>query len=760
MMKSPFLSASLLVACSLLTLASPAIALTLASKGQANATIVLGADATETERYAASQLATYLKRVTGAEFPISNTAAVTGNRIFVGQTTATKQRLGDFDWKSLRIDGILIRTIDNDLVLSGDRPRGSMYAVYTFLEEQLGVRWWTRLAESVPSTPELSIGKLDITYTPPFMYRDIFAKGIFWADGYFPSRMKTNGTWQSIPPDKGGHYSILGQVHTFYELLPPSKYFGTHPEWYSELGGKRVAQGAQLCLTNEEMKKELLAQALIWIKRAPEAGIISISQNDYNGACTCANCTALVEKTGSQSGPLIACVNSIAEGIEKSYPDFLVETLAYMYTLKAPNHIKPRDNVTIRMCSIECDFAHPLTSKSNAAFRKDIQEWKNLSKNIYIWDYTANYYDLLIPHSNLQVLGDNIRFFRKNNVIGVFEQGDGYNEDAAFGALKTWVLCKLMWNPDLNERKLIQEFLEGYYGKAAPALADYLEVMEKVVMEQNLYLSCSISIPTYYNADYLTQANQAMQKAMAAVSDQPELLKRVRIQYLALQHLLILTKHQLATHGASVPGIDWATIAADFLSLSDATGNVFIAENSKMSGAYRASLAAKAAAPLTVLKPAPPASCAKLANRDWIDIQEDQFMLIGEGSWVTVAADAKASDGMTAVMTGKINDWAIQLPVLSNAMIAPTVNIYASVKVNAKATSGPAFTFGVYDQTTRENTATLNVTLDQIRDGDYHVYSLGKVKLAPGMFLFLAPPGNSNLVDTVSVDRIFFTIAK
>lgn len=759
-MKLPFLSAILLVAFSILTGASPASALTLASKGVANATIVLGADATETEKYAASQLATYMKRVTGAEFPISNTADVTGSRIFVGQTAAAKQRLGDFNWQSLRIDGILIRTIGNDLVLSGDRPRGSMYAVYTFLEEQLGVRWWTRLAETVPSTPELSIGKLDLTYTPPFMYRDLFAKGIFWADGYFPSRMKTNGTWQSIPPDKGGHYSILGQVHTFYELLPPSTYFGTHPEWYSELDGKRVAQGAQLCLTNEEMKKELLAQALIWIKRAPAAGIISISQNDYNGACTCANCTALVEKTGSQSGPLIACVNSIAEGIEKSYPDFLIETLAYTYTREAPKNLKPRDNVVIRMCSIECDFAHPLTSTSNAAFRKDLQEWKALSKRLYIWDYTANFYDLLIPHSNLQVFGDNLRFFRKNNVIGVFEQGDGYNEDAVFGALKSWVLCKLMWNPDLNERQLIQEFLAGYYGKAAPGLADYLEVMEKVVMEQKLYLSCSISIPTYYTTDYLTQANQAMQKAMAAVNDQPELLKRVRVQYLALQHLLILTKHQFATDGTSVPGIDWATIAADFLSLSDATGNVFIGENSKMSAAYRASLAAKAAAPLTVPKPAPPASCAKLAKSDWIDFQEDQFMLIGEGSWVTVAADAKASDGMAAVMPGKIKDWALQLPVEANAMIAPTVNIYASVKVNAKATSGLAFTFGIYDQTTRTYPANLNVTLDQIHGGDYHVYSLGKVTLAPGMLIFLVPPGNGDQVDTVSVDRIFFTTAK
>ena len=234
---------------------SPACGFTIASKGKAQATIILGTDATETEKYAASQLQTYLKRVTSADFNISNDPSVKGSRIFVGQTNAVKRLLGDFDWKSLRVDGILIRTIGNDLILSGDRPRGSMYAVYTFLEDQLRIRWWTLFTETVPTKSEVKITKLDIKYKPPFMYRDIFAKGIFWADGYFPSHMKTNGTWQSIPPEKGGHYSILGQVHTFYELLPPAKYFSAHPEWYSELGGKRTYQSAQLCLTNEEMKK-------------------------------------------------------------------------------------------------------------------------------------------------------------------------------------------------------------------------------------------------------------------------------------------------------------------------------------------------------------------------------------------------------------------------------------------------------------------------------------------------------------------------
>ena len=39
-----------------------------------------------------------------------------------------------------------------------------------------------------------------------------------------------------------------------------------------------------MCLTNEEMRKELVKNALEWIKQEPDAGIISISQNDWLGA--------------------------------------------------------------------------------------------------------------------------------------------------------------------------------------------------------------------------------------------------------------------------------------------------------------------------------------------------------------------------------------------------------------------------------------------------------------------------------------------
>jgi hypothetical protein len=431
-----------------------------------------------------------------------------------------------------------------------------------------------------------------------------------------------------------------------------------------------------------------------------------------------------------------------------------------LYTRKAPATVYPRDNVLIRLCSIECDFAHPITAKSNESFYKDLRDWKKIARNIFIWDYTVNFSDLLIPHPNFHVLGGNLRTFVDNNTIGMFEQGDGHNPDAAFASLKTWVLSKLMWDPNLDENMLVKEFLKGYYGKAAPHLAKYLDIMKNAALEQNTFMGCFISKPSFYNTHYLTQANIAMQKALAAVKDNPEILKRVQIQYLALQHLLIITKRQFAVNNSSVPGIDWSNIAKDYLKLSDETGNVFIGEGSTMSESFRASLAAQAAVTLSAHKPLPPTRCVGLAKEDWVDFQEDRFLLEGEGTLVNLAADAAASNGLTTEVLGSTNQWAVQLILTTNDAITPTVEIHALIKVKAKAKSGPAFTFGAYDMVAKQNVASLSVTLDQIKDDGYHEYSLGKVDLTFLMYIYLAPPNNGDLVETVSVDRIFLTAVK
>jgi uncharacterized membrane protein len=64
-----------------------------------------------------------------------------------------------------------------------------------------------------------------------------------------------------------------------------------------------------------------------------------------------------------------------------------------------------------RLCSIECNFAAPLTDPTNAPFQKDMNAWAAISNRTYIWDYVTNFAAYVQPFPNYYVLGPNIRYY-------------------------------------------------------------------------------------------------------------------------------------------------------------------------------------------------------------------------------------------------------------------------------------------------------------------------------------------------------------
>lgn len=563
----------------------------IAQGGSPLAAIVLDADATVPEQNAAKELSAYLTQVTGVSFPVyAPVKAPAGlSRILVGQSAETKKLLGNMDWSKLKFDGIVIKFVGNDLVLTGDRPRGTLYAVYTFLEEYVGCKWWTAKAGHVPRKSDLFVESRDQTHVSPFLYRATFYAPVMRGNMDFSVKLKLNGEHQAVPDDFGGHYTLLGFVHTADALLPASKYFDAHPEWFSLVNGKRVAgqYNGQLCLSNEEMKSELVKEAFKLIEKNPTAGMISISQNDNFNFCQCDRCMAIAKEEGSQSGLLMRFVNSVAEQIESRYPGFLVETLAYQYTRSAPKLVKPRDNVIVRLCSIECDFSKPLDATSNAAFYKDLRDWGKISKRLFIWDYVVNFANLLVGHPNWNVIAPNIRVFANNSVVGLFEQGDGYNNDAVFSHMKIWVIGHLMWNPNLDQRTLMNEFADGYYGPAAPWMIRYLNLTSAAVDQSKLVLGCFNGS----NVAYLTQtdmdaANDLFDKAEKSVENDAALLQRVKLERLALDHTWILQTSYDRSKAGTARGMDMKAICENFIAQATLTVNDKIGEATAMTADY------------------------------------------------------------------------------------------------------------------------------------------------------------------------------
>ena len=98
---------------------------------------------------------------------------------------------------------------------------------------------------------------------------------------------------------------------------------------------------------------------------------------------------------------------------------------------------------------------------------------------IYIWDYTVNFSHYLSPMPNIDVMAANIRFWVKNNAEGVMLQG-GYQGPAERDEMKCWVTSKLLWDPSRDEKRLVQDFIWGHYGAAAPAIAEYEALLKSL----------------------------------------------------------------------------------------------------------------------------------------------------------------------------------------------------------------------------------------------------------------------------------------
>jgi hypothetical protein len=280
-----------------------------------------------------------------------------------------------------------------------------------------------------------------------------------------------------------------------------------------------------------------------WLKEHPEATVISVSQNDTINNCRCEQCKAVDEAEGSPAGSLLKFVNSVAEAIEPEHPNVRIDTLAYQYTRKPPANIRPRHNVIIRLCSIECCFAHPLetcSEEKNRRFRDDIVAWQPVAPLLYVWDYTTDFGHYQQPFPNFDALQSNVRFFVKHGVKSIFEQGNyspgGHGE---MEPLRAYVLAKLLWNPETDVAKHINEFVNAYYGKAAPKILAYIDNIEKPVREKGLHIHIFDRPKAAYLDEETINAGDKLLEEAEQLAENDEVRFRVQVARLPVWYVKI-----------------------------------------------------------------------------------------------------------------------------------------------------------------------------------------------------------------------------
>ena len=446
-------------------------------------TIILPANALEGERDVADLLSEVLAKATGATLPVAtDDTPATDREIVIGKTNRDTGKVATAR-AEIQNDGYAMVVDGTRLYITGNLPRGGVYGVYAFMEDYLGARFC--------SDTYMALRDGEVKDIPADLYRVdspyFFSRDTYWYHILYPRRpTKLNGRnavksnhWDM--PDLGGGVTYAGRfVHSIWDLAEMEHEIGRQP-----------------CLTDEKIYETVRKNVRKVLEERPWSTIVSVSQVDSYPdqlGCQCENCKAIDDREGTPMGSLLTFVNRIADDIKDDYPNVYVDTLAYRYTRQAPKTIKPRDNVIIRLCSIECCFCHPLDDPDcphNVAFKKDIEEWSAICNNLYVWDYTTDFLCYLSPFPNFAVLQKNVKFFKDHHVIGMFEQGNYQSLSGEFGELRGYLLAKLLWNPDMTEAEYyahMDEFLRDYYGAGWKYVREYIDVTTRKAAERHLFI--------------------------------------------------------------------------------------------------------------------------------------------------------------------------------------------------------------------------------------------------------------------------------
>ena len=541
--------------------------ITLADAGRSDYCIVIAAQAPPATRYAAGELQTFFQKITGAKLAIVTDAEAPQDReILVGRSSRLEAIKPAIDFDSLRAEGYELRTVGQRLVVAGGEPRGTLYGVYGLLEEHWGCRWFTPEVERIPQMACLPLPELNEQRKPAFEYRETYLWESF--DGNWMARNRLNGIggrgraadrWDVHSPAPriearhggGIRFGSGFFVHTMELIMPKEQYFAEHPEYYSLRSGKRAP--FQLCCTNEDVIRLCTEGVRKGMREQPEATVFSLSQNDNRNYCECERCQSLAAAEESQMAPVLHLVNRVAEAVQPEFPDKVIETLAYTWTRKAPQSMRPRPNVVIRLCDIECCFSHPLASgcsEKNSAFVADLQAWAKVCDRLWIWDYVTDFRNYLLPFPNKRVIDDNLRLFAANHVTGVFEQDTWNTADSELAELGAYLMAKLLWDPNYGEHRAVNEFLDAYYGQAAWPIRQYLDLLHDYAEGQQIHCGCYTAVTSkHLTTPLLEAADRLWAEADQRVQGDAARLDRVQRSRMSVDYAIV----ERAREGLKVP---------------------------------------------------------------------------------------------------------------------------------------------------------------------------------------------------------------
>ncbi|WP_341677879.1 DUF4838 domain-containing protein [Niveibacterium sp. SC-1] len=633
---------------------------------------------------AAGELAKYLGQISGASFlPLAadDTAGqwplvIVGKEAAIARGAVAASAFNDLDG-----DGFILRRNGKDLVLAGATPRGTLNAVYWFLDRKLGVRWLAPDATRVPSLPTIQLAVTDERHVPRFAYREVLntegENKAFRAHNLLNGESHGYSFTPTTPElDVWDHsWSAKGGAANFYDLLPPATYQVSHPEWYP---------GGQVAMMNSGVR-DLMAQAIVQKLRAlPDYRQVwfYLDAMDWGWDMDAAS-QAFANAHGATAGaPRLDMANDIIRRVQTTLPGARLAFNAYQWSFAPPTDMTVSSDVTVVPMTVQIDYSTAMNVGRNVALGQGIARWSQMSSRVLVWDHITNFAGFIQPTPNIYPIGSSIRWLATlPNVIGYFGEGAWNTAGAEFSNLRLWMISRLLWNPELEARDLVADYCNAYYGAAAgPIMLRYIDLMHSTAASHSDIVGVRTTPDAaMYDLAFIRSADGLLNQAETAANGDAPALARVRAARMGVDYLA-LVRRQSYQEEAARSGSTWNADVSGRSQRLAATATASKLTQYRQGGGV-AEMNAIVALERTASKP--PAYVGGLAATDWAEIPDLAFWRFDTA---TLVADAAASDGVAARMSGASTAWAIQVR-MDKLPAAGSWDVFADVRVEPEGTT-------------------------------------------------------------------------
>jgi hypothetical protein len=483
------------------------------SNGRSGLAITTQASPSDVDQFAASELARYLKQMTGVDFPVKKTATIPESALVVGQKAVAavdpeflRLKLGD--------DGFLIRRQHDRVLIAGASDRGTLYGVYAFME-RLGCRWFApnfvyygaAHGELVPHIQKPSVGDWNIVERPAFQWRKLYIEEgrshteenlkqtIDWMAKARMNVLDCPIDYQHLHHTEWDHWrlalipelrkrGILIEVggHGYPNFLPVEKYFDQHPDWFGMKDGKRTADPRFVFSTaNKDAVQTFVSNVKSYLSEHPEIDILDVWPPDGAEWSEAPEDLAL----GSPTERQMLLLNTLANDLKPDFPKLRLQFIAYETYTAPPSVHKPAAGIFMDFCPINRSFESPLYASgdvTNEEYFHDLQGWlQNVMdpSDITIYSYITKYawrsLPVLIPH----LIVDEARRFHSLGIGGLAT----YSEPGSWATyeLDHYITARALWNPQIDAEQELVDYTKARYGAAWKPVLAYLNLVEELV---------------------------------------------------------------------------------------------------------------------------------------------------------------------------------------------------------------------------------------------------------------------------------------